>query len=153
MELDLSRDALKAFEGTPLVSHERKVRLQDIDAAGTIFYSRVYDFFADAFGELLTGAGLDMPGLLRDKTLAIPFVHSEADYLAPLLFGDIARVEIVAAKIGSSSLTLGHRIVKLASEKRTVATVGKTVHVFVDGKTFQSRPVPPEIVSFVERAR
>ena len=79
-ERRFSRDAiLGATEA--LASQSRPVRFQDVDAAGTIFFPKVYEYFSDAYLDLLLAAGLDVPGSLARRESAAPLVHSEA---APL---------------------------------------------------------------------
>ncbi|MFO0555261.1 MAG: thioesterase family protein [Polyangiaceae bacterium] len=130
---------------TVFASEERTVKFQDVDAAGTIFFPRVLEYFADTYGLLLASAGLDVPKMLRERSLAAPLRHAEADFVVPLFFGDRVRVEIVAARVGNSSVTLGHRILRLgaggaASDK--LAAFGTTVHVFVDGQTMRPVALP-----------
>jgi acyl-CoA thioesterase FadM len=123
----------------------RTVRFQDVDAAGTIFFPRILEYFADAYVALLLARGVDVPARLREKAWFAPLVHAEGDFLAPMRFGDRVRVAVVAAKVFSSSYAVGYRI--RAAEADRALAVGHTVHVVVDGATFQSIPVPDEVRS------
>jgi len=122
----------------PIVAQRRTVRFQDVDAAGTIYFPRVLEYFGDAYFEVLQLAGLDVPRMLRERELAAPLAHAEADFLRPLFFGDQIDVEVVLARVGTTSVTFGHRIRKDSQ----VTSVGVTAHVFVDGRTFQPLSVP-----------
>jgi YbgC/YbaW family acyl-CoA thioester hydrolase len=122
----------------PIAACVRAVKFQDVDAAGTIFFPRVLEYMADAYQDLLGRAGMDVPTMLRERTLAAPLRHAEADYLAPLFFGDEVTVEVVRADVGTKSVLFGHRIKK----GDVVAAVGSTLHVFVDGRTFRPVEVP-----------
>lgn len=137
----------------PIIASRRKVRFQDVDAAGTIFFPRVLEYFADVYLLLLETSGLDVPRSLREKAYAAPVVHAEADFLAPLLFGDEVDVEIALAQVGETSVVFGHRIWKLRARKeapsesstereRVPAAIGHTVHVFVDGQSFKPIALP-----------
>jgi 1,4-dihydroxy-2-naphthoyl-CoA hydrolase len=117
---------------------ERTVRFQEVDAAGTIYFARVLEYFADNYLQLLELAGLDVPKMLRERTSAAPLAHAEASFVAPMFFGDRVVVELVRARVGTSSVTFGHRLLKGGK----LAAFGTTVHVFVDGRTFQKAPVP-----------
>lgn len=128
-----------------LHGERRRVRFQDVDAAGTIYFPRVLEYFGDAYLGLLTAAGLDVPTMLRERTGAAPLRHAEADFLRPLFFGDEVNVEVVRARLGESSASFGHRITKDGQ----LMSVGTTVHVFVDGRTFQKTPLPAALRSFV----
>jgi YbgC/YbaW family acyl-CoA thioester hydrolase len=141
-----SRDDL-LLAASPIVRQPRTVRFQDVDAAGTIYFVRVLEYFGDAYLEVLLQAGLDVPALLRERTLAAPLAHVEADYLEPLFFGDEVHAEVVAARVGTSSVTFGHRLKTRSGE---VAAIGETVHVFVDGKTFRPMPVPGPLRRFLD---
>jgi 1,4-dihydroxy-2-naphthoyl-CoA hydrolase len=130
-----------------LYTERRLVRFQDVDAASTIFFPRVLEYFADAYLGLLTAAGLDVPRMLRERIAAAPLRHAEADFLEPLFFGDEVEVEIVMAKLGRSSVSFGHRLKNAAGR---AAAVGYTTHVFVDGKSFQPIELPKELAAYLE---
>ena len=132
---------------TVLYGERRLVRFQDVDAAGTIFFPRVLELFADAYLALLREAKIDVPRLLRERVLAAPLKHAEADYLRPLFFGDEVHVEVVAARMGTTSVQFGHR---LRRDDGTVSAVGQTVHVFVDGASFKPIALPAELRAFIE---
>jgi YbgC/YbaW family acyl-CoA thioester hydrolase len=129
-----------------IVSQERPVRFQDVDPAGTIFYARVFEYFSDAYCLLLQTAGLDVAGTLRRRETATPLAHAEADYLAPLVFGDHVTVEVVGANLGRTSATFAYRIRKA----EVVAAIGQTVHVWVDHQSFSPLPVPEPLRAFLE---
>lgn len=135
------------IEAAPRVIYgeTRHVRFQDVDAAGTIYFPRVLEYFGDAYLGLLTAAGLDVPKMLRERTGAAPLRHAEADFLRPLFFGDHVTVEIVRARLGESSATFGHRITKDGQ----LMSIGTTVHVFVDGHTFQKTALPEALRTHV----
>jgi 1,4-dihydroxy-2-naphthoyl-CoA hydrolase len=123
----------------------RTVRFQEVDAAGTIYFPRVLEYFADNYLQLLEQAGLDVPRMLRERTGAAPLAHAEASFVAPMFFGDRVSVELVRARVGASSVTFGHRLMK----EEKLAAFGTTVHVFVDGRTFQKAPVPAALAELL----
>jgi YbgC/YbaW family acyl-CoA thioester hydrolase len=125
----------------PVYRHERVVRFQDVDAAGTIFYPRVLELFSDAYVAVLGAAGIDLPSHLERGSWVAPIVHAEADYLAPLRFGNAITVEIAALQVGRTSLKVEYRI----RTGETVAASGRTVHVVVDRTTFAKIPVPDDV--------
>jgi YbgC/YbaW family acyl-CoA thioester hydrolase len=121
---------------------ERVVRFQDVDAAGIIFYPRVLEYFSDVYIAMLMGSGWDLPKELGRSAVGTPLVHAEADYLAPLRFGDRVSVEIVGVKLGSTSFTVGYRI---RANGGTVASIGQTVHVCLDRATFKPHAIPESL--------
>lgn len=133
------------LEGASSVLHEqaRHVRFQDVDAAGTAFFPRVVEYFADVYLGLLEARGVDLPSHLRAPAWVAPLVHAEADFLGPMRFGDRFVAQVVAARVGATSFSVGYRLRAEATGK--VLAVGHTVHVIVDGATFQPAPVPEVI--------
>jgi 1,4-dihydroxy-2-naphthoyl-CoA hydrolase len=138
--LAFSPDTLKTWS-EPIFELRRTVRFQDVDAAGTVFFPRIIEYFADAYFALLEARGVDLPGLIAKREWAGPFAHAEADYMVPLRFGDAVVIEIVGAAPGNTSLTLGYRVTAQLERTRLHAT-GQTVQVFVDARTFRPIPIP-----------
>jgi 1,4-dihydroxy-2-naphthoyl-CoA hydrolase len=129
--------------GSPALYTERRpVRFQEVDAAGTIFYPRVLEYFSDAYLALLAAGGVDMHGRISDRSLLTPIVHAEADYLAPLRFGDTATVEIAAARVGERSFTLGFRVLR---QDGALAAVGQVVYVALDPLTYKPTRLPEDL--------
>jgi 1,4-dihydroxy-2-naphthoyl-CoA hydrolase len=127
-------------------SEERPIRFQDVDAAGTIYYARVFEYFGDVYVRMLVEAGLDMPASLLRRDCASPLAHAEAQYLAPLVFGERVTVKLVLARVGKTSTSYAYRVEK----DDVLAVVGQTVHVWVDPKTFSAMPVPEALRRFLE---
>jgi YbgC/YbaW family acyl-CoA thioester hydrolase len=146
--LAFSADTLKTLS-EPLFELRMKVRFQDVDAAGTVFFPRVIEYFANAYMALLEAGGVDLPDVITKADWVAPIVHAEADYFLPLRYGDAIAVEVAGAALGSTSLTVGYRITAQADRTR-IHAIGQTVHVFVDGKTFRPRPVPDAVRAAAE---
>lgn len=127
-------------------SEERPIRFQDVDAAGTIYYARMFEYFGDVYVRMLAEAGLDMPVSLLQRSSASPLAHAEAQYLAPLVFGDRVTVKIVLARVGKTSTSYAYRVEK----GEVLAAIGQTVHVWVDPKSFSAIPVPEALRQFLE---
>ncbi|WP_344445058.1 acyl-CoA thioesterase [Kitasatospora nipponensis] len=82
----------------PSVAVERRVEWSDTDAAGHYHFSSVQRWAEAAEAVLLRRLGLS--ALFG----SIPRVHFEADYHERLWFGDLVRIELRVAKVGTSSL-------------------------------------------------
>lgn len=140
--LAFTREELET--ASPALHTERRpVRFQDVDAAGTLFYPRLLEYFSDAYLSLLATGRVDLRGKIADGSFRAPIVHAEADYLAPLRFGDTAVVEIAGARTGQRSFALGFRVIR---QDGTLAAVGQVVYVTIDRETFKSTPLPDELL-------
>lgn len=143
-------------------THPQSVRFQDIDAAGIVFFPRIFEYCHDAFVRFLAAAGEPLPNALATQSWGGPLTHAEADFLRPLRFGDELQVHIVAGELSGSTLSLGYRLavsellpeqgprVRVSGE---VVAVAQTVHVFVAPKTFQRIEPPLRISAAVARLK
>ncbi|MFW5947068.1 MAG: acyl-CoA thioesterase [Gemmatimonadota bacterium] len=124
-----------------MFTERRRVRFQEVDAAGVVFHARVFDYFHDAYAAFLRARGLSLEAALRDGSWMAPLGHAEADYLRPLRFGDELEVTVVAIRVEETEYGVEYRI-DVAGE---TACVGRTRHVSVDPETFRRVPLPAAV--------
>ncbi len=130
----------------PLYSARRIVRLQDVDAAGVVFFARVLEYLNDTYLEFLASRGIAVAKLLHDRVWGTPVARVEADYQSPLRFGDEFEVMLDEARLGDTSLRLEYRIEGRAAG-HPLHCRGAMVHVCIDLATFRPRPLPEELRS------
>jgi len=129
--------------------HAFDVPFQHVDAAGIVFFGRMFEYFHDAYVAALTQAGHPLHVAIAEKRWLAPLVHAEADYVSPLRFGDRVHAQVVAAEATESKLTVGYRVaVDGGDGAGRVAAVGHTVHVFCDMTTLKRAPMPEGIRAF-----
>ena len=93
-----------------MTRHSVTVRLHHTDAAGVLFYSRLFELVQEAFETAMEAGGLPLGELLRDRGFRIPVVHAEADYTAPVRVGDVLEVRL-AFEAGTRSLRVKAEVV------------------------------------------
>ncbi len=125
----------------PVFSHPRTVLFQEIDAAGIVFFARFFEWFHDAYAAWFLSRGIRFAEVLEKGEWGLPLGHAEADYQAPLTLGAEIRVEIDTVTLSERSISIEYAV---RGPKGTHAT-GRTVHVFIDRKTFRSRTVPDDV--------
>ena len=126
-----------------LCARELPLRLQDIDGARVIFFTRPLEFFHDLMMEFLAERGYPFSQVMEQDEWLMPLRHTEADYLAPLRMGDRVRVELVRVEMDETEAAFGFRMLRQSDNR--VAAVGQTIHVCVDAKTFRRKPFPEEV--------
>lgn len=124
-----------------MIRHSVTVRLHHTDAAGVLFYGRLFELVQEAFEAALAAGGLPLADLLRDGGLRLPVVHAEADYHAPVRVGDVLEVR-VAFRAGDRSLRLDAEIADGAGRPVGAAHV---VHAAVDPVTGTVVPLPDAV--------
>lgn len=132
-----SREELLGLE--PVHEETRVVRFQDVDAAGIVFFARLFEYFHDAYVGALARGGVDLAAELARGAFGLPLAHAEADFLGPMRFGDPLRVAVLGARLGDTSACVGHRI---ASPDGRPLALGQTVHVAIDRGTFRPMALP-----------
>ncbi|HYJ33637.1 MAG TPA: thioesterase family protein [Candidatus Binatia bacterium] len=126
------------------------VRFQDVDAAGVLFFGRIYDYCHQAYEELWAAAGVDRAWIFSGADFLIPIAHSEADYKAPLRHGERVDVLVDVTHVGRASFHLAFRVTGPNGDGDLRATA-KTVHAFVARETMRPIPIPEELRVFLLR--
>lgn len=133
-------------DASPVYVHKARVRFQDVDAAGFMFFARIFGYFHDAWLAYIEDSGLHYAEVVKTEQWGAPLRHVEADFLAPLRWGDWIDVGLVRAAWEKSNLYIGYR---MTSAER-VCAVGMAHHVVV-GMASMARIDPPEVFRQVFR--
>jgi len=121
-------------------STELRVRLPETDSLGVVYHGCFLTYFDVARMDYLRGLGL-LEQFRKGESLNL-VVHASADFRSPARFDDVLVVRVRVRRIGDSSVTFDFRV-DLKADGRLVAE-GRSVHSFIDSKTWQSAPVPAE---------
>lgn len=117
-----------------MFEHPRPVRWSDVDAAGIVYFPRFFDYCHDAIEALFAALPGGYPRLTMERHVGVPSVHLEADFKAPLRYGDTCLVRVHVAKLGRSSVAFRHVLVRArdgveCAEVRHVVAVSDLVAV------------------------
>ena len=125
------------------------VRFADVDHAGIVYYPRFFHLFHLAFEELWrqrigARAYLD---ILDRRRIGFPAVRAEADYRAPLRFGDTAEIEVTVPRLGGKSITFRYRVHRAAEPpvERVLAAEGQVVCAVTDLTHFVAVAIPDDV--------
>ena len=120
---------------------ETVIRLAHTDAAGIIFYGRLFDLIHFAYEAMLDDIGFPLPTDVAQAPVVLPIVHASADYRSPLRLNDRVDIEVAVEKVGERSFTLGYRVT--AGDQ--VCVEARTVHVAVSRVDYKAAPLPDEL--------
>jgi len=121
-------------------SVEVRVRLPETDALGVVYHGYFLTYFDVARMDYLRGLGL-LEQFRKGEALTL-VVHASADFRSPARFDDVLRVQVRVRRIGESSVTFDFRV-NQKGDDRLVAE-GRSVHSFIDSKTWQAVRVPED---------
>ncbi len=131
---------------------ELPVRFGEIDQAGVVYYPRFFHYFHQAFEEWFRQAlGVSYPDLVLKEKIGFPSVRVESEFLAPLRYGDRARVQIEVLEVGAKSLTLRYELYRAPDGVLSARAIVKTVAI--DNETFTSVAIPDAWRERFERFR
>jgi YbgC/YbaW family acyl-CoA thioester hydrolase len=124
------------------------VRFQDVDAAGVLFFGRIYDYCHHAYEEFWDAAGVDRAHFFAGAEYLVPIAHSQADYRRPIRHGDRIDVRIDVTRVGRASFTLRYHVTGPDGDLRVEAS---TVHAFVGRETMKPIPIPDPLRAILLR--
>ena len=144
--IEVHTDVPASNSGTGLW-HRRTVHVTwgDCDRAGIIFYPRYYEMFDASTHAMLGNLGLGHRQLEeRYGTVGLSLVEAKATFVAPATFDDVLESRCQITRIGRSSLTVDHRILKGTQE----VVRGHEVRVWARETapgTIEASPLPPAV--------
>lgn len=123
-----------------------EVRFDLVDYARVVYYPRYFELSHQVFEAFFADeVKVSYPTMLQERGVGFPTVHCEADFRAPLAFGDQVDVVMETVKASEKSLTCRYRFVKVgASEPGAVVTV---VTAAIDMKKFAPCALPDDVRS------
>jgi 1,4-dihydroxy-2-naphthoyl-CoA hydrolase len=126
---------------------KRKINFYDCDAAGVLFFARIYELCHSAYEELIAGFNLEEDYWDNDDYI-VPIIKSEASYHKPIKYGETITIEIKVVQLKSSSFELNYECI---NEKGEITDKVRTVHVCVDKKDWKKRELPVKVYNGFER--
>jgi 4-hydroxybenzoyl-CoA thioesterase len=110
----------KEVVSQPLYTIKRQMTVAwgDCDPAGIVYYPRYFEFFdANTNAMLAEALGMNKPVILRHYRVAgWPMVDSRAKFTVPVSYCEEITIETDLLRLGRSSFSLAHRIVKSSGE-------------------------------------
>lgn len=116
-----------------------RVRYQETDNMGVVYYANYFVWFEIARTEYLREMGISYKRI-EEKGMYLMVASATCNYKSPARYDDVVRIETWIPKIKNSSLEFAH---KLFVGDRLIAT-GESVHVFVN-KSGKPVRIPDEI--------
>ncbi|MEB3331257.1 MAG: thioesterase family protein [Synechococcaceae cyanobacterium] len=131
----------------------RTVRFGDTDAAGVMHFHQLLRWCHEAYEESLERFGISaeavFPSLAQAPTVALPIVHCQADFLAPLVCGDPLEISLQPQREGPGCFSLHYRF----SSHGLAAAAALTRHRSIDAASRDRRELPEPIRRWLEASQ
>lgn len=125
------------------------VRLAHTDAAGVIFYPKLFEIEQELFERWLELGGFSVRAMLDGRLNPTPIVHCDADYLRPVRTGDRLTARLMGVEIGRSGYTFVWNFL-LDGE---VALRAKVKRVAIDLEAGASTELPEAFRAWLEQTQ
>lgn len=134
-----------------MITYERKVRFEEVDAASIVFFARFLNYAHEAMEELFGGLEGGYVRTVMDRAIGFPAVRVDTTYAAPLRYGDSVTIRTDVTHLGSTSCTLRYRFER--GDGVHAATVAHTVVCCALREPGGPRklPFPPDVRALLER--
>jgi 4-hydroxybenzoyl-CoA thioesterase len=123
-----------ADDGSRYLSVRVQVSWGDCDPAGIVFYPRFYAWMDTVSHVLAREMGIPRESMIPPGSdmLGFPVVGTQAQYLSPARMDDLLEVRTWVARVGRSSLSLRHEILRLEADGgETPIAHGREDRVFI----------------------
>jgi YbgC/YbaW family acyl-CoA thioester hydrolase len=124
-----------------MFSSAYKIKFGQCDPGGIMYFANLFDLAHWIYEDLLQDT-LPESNYFEHKSLAIPLVHAEADYLLPLKLHQKVELKLEVAELKTTSFTL---ITNFYDQSDTLAAKVRTVHVCVNREDFEKREIPDDL--------
>lgn len=118
---------------------EIRVRYQETDNMGVVYYANYFTWFEVARTEYLRSFGVSYSEL-EDRGLYLMVAGASCRYISPSHYDDVVTVRTWVSEVKNSSMKFEY---KLTVRHKLVAT-GDSVHVFTN-KSFKPIRIPEEL--------
>jgi len=120
--------------------HPVQARFFEVDLQGVVFNMWYLAWFDDAMTAYLAQLGYPYD-VMKRQGWDVQLVHTELDWRDGVRFAESVGVEVTTDKVGTTSFTLGFRVLR----GEDVVVTAKTVYVVVGVDGSGKRPVPDDV--------
>ncbi|WP_126971289.1 thioesterase family protein [Xanthomonas sp. BRIP62411] len=116
------------------------VRWRDMDSMGHVNNAKYISYLEEARVRWMLG----VQGVAMTDRIAPVVAATNVNYKRPLVWPNDILVELFVERLGSSSITIGHRILDQKDEG-VLYSDGNVVVVWIDTQTGKSAPLPDAV--------
>jgi len=120
-----------------------KVRLADTDAAGLLFFSKIYDYAHACYEDYMQHNKLDLSDILKQGEYLLPIISSSAEYKKAMILGQTINIALSVEKVSTSAFTLAYEFSD--QQGKLLATV-QTVHVSISTHSKSKIALPKNLI-------
>ena len=133
-------------------TYHRTIHFKDTDAAGVVYFSNALSICHEAYEALLEMLTIDLKEYFSGKSLAVPIVRAEIDFMQPMYCGDKIYIVLSGTIQFENTFTLKYEIYYNDSNNSDVnkpIATASTRHVAIDPVTRKRSKLPIEFLQWL----
>lgn len=135
--------------------YDRVIRFHETDAAGVVYFARLLTLCHEAYEAALGAADIDLKAFFSAAGgVAVPIVHTEADFYQPLGCGDAIAITLTPKQLSLHSFEITYTISTqhLPPSKHSEKPLAwaLTRHVCTNLHSRRRHPLTPALVDWIE---
>lgn len=125
------------------------VRLPHTDAAGVIFYAKIFEIEEELFERWLELGGFSVAAMIAGRLAPTPIVHCTADFRRPVRVGERLTARLAGVEIGQSGYTLAWNFLR----EGEIAMSARVKRVAIDAARGGSVDLPEQFRAWLEETQ
>ncbi|NJL49314.1 MAG: acyl-CoA thioesterase [Leptolyngbyaceae cyanobacterium SM2_5_2] len=132
-------------------SVNHRVRFQETDAAGVVYFANGLALCHAAYEDSLLAAGINLAEFFSPSAEAVyPIVHASMDYRRPMRCGEVVVVSLAPYRLDASSFEISYRLQSNAAPPLLLAEA-LTRHVCIHPQRRDRQPLGAAIEHWLQR--
>lgn len=127
-------------------TYTRKIRFQDTDAAGVVYFANLLAICHEAYEESLSKSGINIKSFFSNSDVAIPIIHASVDFFRPMCCGDIIILFLIPQYLTSNKFAINYKIFTPTQE---VIAKALTRHVCIDSINRTRKELPRDLIDWL----
>lgn len=135
----------------------RTIRFHETDAAGVLYFSNLLTLCHEAYEAAIAAEGFELVLFFSARgEVAVPIVHTSADFYRPLVCGDAVSVVLVAKLLGEDSFEVSYRVSRVGEDRgdgemgeERLSAIALTRHTCINPQTHKRQPLPSKLLAWV----
>jgi YbgC/YbaW family acyl-CoA thioester hydrolase len=120
---------------------KRKINFFDCDPAGILFYAKLFEINHSIYEDLIASFNFKFD-YWHSGVFVVPIIKTDGEYLKPVKAGDEITINLSVTLLKENSFELTYEWFNAEGE---MVTKARTVHVFLDKKSWKKIHIPEEI--------
>lgn len=130
-------------------TYHRTIHFKDTDAAGVVYFSNALSICHEAYEALLETLTINLKEYFSGKSLAVPIVRAEIDFMQPMYCGDKIYIVLSGTVQFENTFTLKYEIYYSDSDVNKPIAIASTRHVAIDPVTRKRSKLPTELMQWL----